>query len=125
MRSVALIQIVAALVPTVFFALIGFIPGSLVAFMYLLIAIGTLAGVRVCLAICPLMPLGAVALLGPVVLYNFYLYFSDDPLYLDSPGTVLVVVIPAVFVLLPAVVVLALLVRNWRSYVQVVRGAAA
>jgi hypothetical protein len=60
-----------------------------------------------------------------VVLYNFYLYFSDDPLYLDSPGTVLVVVIPAVFVLLPAVVVLALLVRNWRRYVQVVRGAAA
>jgi hypothetical protein len=51
----------------------------------------------------------ALVLAGPNVIYNFVLYFRDDPLYLDSPGTILVVGVKAILFVIPALCILALL----------------
>ena len=34
------------------------------------------------------LPICALILVGPMVAKNFYLYFMDDPAYLNSPGTI-------------------------------------
>ncbi len=53
-------------------------------------------------------PLLLVLLTGPSVLYNFYAFVTGDPLYRDSPATIIVVATLAFFVTLPSTLVLAL-----------------
>lgn len=52
-------------------------------------------------------PLLFVLYTTPFVLYNFYAFISGDPLYLDSPASILIVSTPALFVTLPSTLVLA------------------
>ncbi len=64
--------------------------------------------------LCWIPPLIAIALAGPNVVYNFMLYFRDDPLYLDSPGTILSVAVNAVLFVVPAICIMGLLPWAWR-----------
>jgi hypothetical protein len=59
--------------------------------------------------LCWLPPIIALALAGPNVVYNFILYFRDDPMYLDSPGTILVAALNAILFVIPALCILGLL----------------
>ncbi|MFL6575900.1 MAG: hypothetical protein ACJ8MR_04755 [Povalibacter sp.] len=66
-----------------------------------------LSGLVVCLAIA-----------APNVAYNAYLFAKDDPLYLDSPGTIIVVAVSAAVLVIPQLVSLVLLVacRAFRRF---------
>jgi hypothetical protein len=55
-------------------------------------------------------PLVCLAMAGPNVVYNTYLFAIDDPLYLDSPATILVVAVTAIFLVVPQCVSLCFLV---------------
>jgi hypothetical protein len=55
-------------------------------------------------------PLYFVVCTGPWVAYNFYEFFTDHPRYLNSPGTIFIVVINLLMLLLPAVLILILMV---------------
>jgi hypothetical protein len=59
--------------------------------------------------LCWIPPIIALALAGPNVVHNFMLYFRDDPLYQDSPGTILIASVNAVLFVIPALCILALL----------------
>jgi hypothetical protein len=61
------------------------------------------------------LPLAALALVAPRDIYNYFLFFSGDPRYLDSPGTILVVTVSTVIFVVPALAIAALLVVKWRS----------
>jgi hypothetical protein len=61
--------------------------------------------------LCWIPPIIALVLAGPNVIYNVVLYFRDDPRYLDSPGTILIVSVNAVLFVLPALCILGLLLR--------------
>lgn len=60
-------------------------------------------------------PLAALALVAPRDIYNYFLYFTDDPRYLDSPGTILVVAVSTVIFVIPALVIVVLLVATRQS----------
>jgi hypothetical protein len=51
----------------------------------------------------------------PMVAYNVYLFVKQDPLYVDSPGTILIVLVNAVLFVLPAMIVLPLAIVHRRS----------
>ena len=55
-------------------------------------------------------PVVCLAMAAPNVLYNIYLFANDDPLYLDSPGTILAVAVTATVLVVPQLISLALLV---------------
>ena len=60
----------------------------------------------------------SVAALGywsPFVAVNAYLYATGDPVYLDSPGTILVVALDAVLFVIPSAVVLSLWFLRWKK----------
>ena len=59
--------------------------------------------------LCWIPPIVALAAAGPNVIYNLVLFFRDDPLYLDSPATILLVVVDAILFVIPALGILALL----------------
>ena len=52
------------------------------------------------------LPLLAVGVTVPFVFYNLFMFFTDHPVYQDSPATILVVLIVGVVVTLPSLVVL-------------------
>jgi hypothetical protein len=51
----------------------------------------------------------------PPVILNGWMYFTDHPLYLDSPATILIVAIHAVIFALPALGLVALYAYRWRD----------
>ena len=59
-----------------------------------------------CARLLILPPLVIVGWTAPMVLYNFTAFATRDPLYLDSPATIIVVAIVALFVTVPSTVVL-------------------
>lgn len=66
------------------------------------------------LALLP--PVLSLLAVGPNVVYNFYAFLTDDPLYLDSPGTIFIVGIEAIIFIIPAIIILVLsLVYRYES----------
>ena len=61
------------------------------------------------------LPVVALAFVAPMVIYNYFLYFTDDPRYLDSPGTILTIVVLTIVFVVPAMAIVALLVAKRRS----------
>ena len=60
----------------------------------------------------------AVALLVgwlPMVVLNFWMFLTNHPLYLDSPGTILIVAVYAALFVLPSLILVALYAVQWRS----------
>ena len=56
----------------------------------------------------------------PMVFVNFRMYIDDHSLYLDSPGTILIVAINALLFVIPALMLLILYVVQWRKVVALV-----
>lgn len=61
----------------------------------------------------------------PMVVTNFRMYLEDHPLYLDSPGTILIVAINAVLFVIPALLLLLLYLFQWRKVVSLIRYSAS
>ena len=59
--------------------------------------------------LCWIPPLVSLVLAAPNVIHNAMLFLRDDPLYVDSPATILIVAVSAALFVLPAVCVLAML----------------
>jgi hypothetical protein len=53
----------------------------------------------------------------PMVVVNLRMYFEDHPVYIDSPGTILVVAIYSLLFALPALILLLLYLVQWRQVV--------
>jgi len=51
----------------------------------------------------------------PMVVLNFWMFYSEDALYLDSPGTIFIVLINSVLLVLPATILCLLYLFNWRA----------
>jgi len=82
--------------------------GFLAAYVYMIVAL--YRGKRWAWWLCWVPPLISLVLAAPNVVYNFVLFFSDDPLYLDSPGTILVVAVHAILFVIPPSAIAVLLV---------------
>jgi hypothetical protein len=59
-----------------------------------------------CARLLAMPPLLIVVFTAPMVLYNFYAFASGNPLYQDSPATIIVVAILALFITVPSACVL-------------------
>lgn len=60
-------------------------------------------------------PLLALYFAGPNIVANAIAFVADDPMYLDSPGTIMVVAFQALFRLVPATALIILLFRVRRA----------
>ena len=76
-------------------------------FLYALLFGGLLANDFVCARLLLFPPVGVVCTTGPIVGYNFYAFFFRHPLYVDSPATIIVVAILALFTTVPSLCLLA------------------
>jgi hypothetical protein len=59
--------------------------------------------------LCWIPPIVSLALAAPNVIYNVVLFVKRDPLYLDSPGTILIVAVNAILFVIPPLCVLVML----------------
>ena len=57
----------------------------------------------------------------PMVIVNFWMFFTGHPLYLDSPATIFVVAINSILFAIPAVVLVALFSAQWRQVGEALR----
>jgi hypothetical protein len=71
------------------------------------VIVGVFRGSRYFLQLSVFPPALLVALSAPTVIWNVFAFLTGHPLYLDSPGTILVVLVIAMMVTLPSTVVLA------------------
>jgi hypothetical protein len=67
---------------------------------------------RWALAVSFLVATGLLAFWLPWVVLNLHAFITDDPLYLNSPGTILVVAVNALIFCVPALLVV--LAYTWR-----------
>ena len=54
---------------------------------------------------------------------NNYMFFSNDPLYIDSPATIMVVYINAVFGILPASILIFIMLTNIINIIKLFKDA--
>jgi hypothetical protein len=87
---------------------------GLVATFYVVATFGLLAKSKYAWGFSFIPPIWALCSPGPSIVANGYAFAIDDPLYLDSPGTIMVVGLEALVVLVPAIVLLLLLLRTRR-----------
>ena len=59
-------------------------------------------------------PLLALYFAGPDIVANAIAFAMDDPMYVDSPATIFIVAIQALFCLVPAILLILLLLRARR-----------
>lgn len=57
----------------------------------------------------------------PMVVVNFWMFFTDHPLYLDSPATIFVVAVNAMLFAVPALVLVGLFSAQWRQVREALR----
>ncbi len=74
----------------------------LVWFVYAVLLCGLLFDNIWCARLLVLPPLFIVGFTAPMVLYNVFAFLSGNPLYQDSPATIIVVAILALFTTLPS-----------------------
>lgn len=58
----------------------------------------------------------------PMVILNFWMFYSEDALYVDSPATIFIVLIYTVLWVLPATILCLLYLYNWRTVWQLIGG---
>jgi len=75
--------------------------------VYSAVVAGIFRGCRRVLQLSVFPPALLVALSAPMVIWNVFAFLTGHPLYVDSPGTILVVLVVAMMVTLPSIVVLA------------------
>lgn len=75
-------------------------------FAYVALLCGLVLGNIWCARLLILPPLLVFVFTAPIVLYNFFAFVSGNPLYQDSPATIIVVAIVALLVTLPSAFVL-------------------
>ena len=73
---------------------------------YSVVVIGIFCGSRLFLRLSVIPPALLVILSAPMVIWNVFAFLTGHPLYLDSPGTILVVVVFAMMVTVPSIGVL-------------------
>ena len=72
-----------------------------------------------CARLLAIPPLLVFLFSAPAVLYNFFAFMLGHPLYQDSPATIIIVAISALFITMPSGV---LLVAYWRDRKQIFGG---
>ena len=60
----------------------------------------------------------------PMVLLNFYMFLTDHALYRDSPATIIVVANYALVFAIPALIIVAMYIIQWRALVSVAANRA-
>ncbi len=75
-------------------------------FAYVVLLCGLMQGEMWCARLLILPPLLVVVFTAPMILYNFFAFVSGNPLYQDSPATIIVVAIVALLVTMPSAFVL-------------------
>jgi hypothetical protein len=60
----------------------------------------------------------------PPVLLNGWMFLRQDPLYLDSPGTILVVALSAMVIAFPALILVGSYAYRWRALRALIRSSA-
>jgi hypothetical protein len=58
----------------------------------------------------------------PMVLVNFYMFFTGAELYLDSPATILVVIPLALLFALPSLLLFCWFCIKYKKYVEILKG---
>ncbi len=97
----------------IFLALWGLPAGSaypfywLLWFAYTVLFVGLLCGNLWCARLLLFPPVLLVCITSPIVSYNLYAFITRHPLYLDSPATILIVVIFAGVITVPSLCLLA------------------
>ncbi len=80
--------------------------------VYFLLIAGVFRENPWCVRISLIPPLVGFLVTMPLVVYNFYAFSINDPMYQDSPATIFVVAIMAIFITIPSGLVIA---AYWRS----------
>ena len=80
--------------------------------IYIVLIVGVFKSNLWCVRVSLIPPLLAFLVSAPMVLYNAYAFLTRHPLYQDSPATILVVAVIAVFVTIPTFFVLAAYWKN-------------
>ncbi len=93
---------------------ISVVTTALVATFYVVATFGLLAKSKYAWAYSFVPPVMALYSAGPDIVANVYAFAVDDPLYVDSPLTIMVVGLEALIVMVPAIVLLLLLLRARR-----------
>lgn len=91
---------------------IGFFIYWALLVLYVGLVVGVFKNVLWCIRLSLLPPLLAFLVSAPMVLFNAYAFLVGHSLYQDSPATILVVAIIAVFVTIPAFFVV---VAYWKN----------
>jgi hypothetical protein len=76
--------------------------------VYSAVVVGVFRRSRRFLQLSVFPPALLVALSAPMVIWNVFAFLTGHPLYLDFPGTIVVVFVIAIMVTLPSTVVLAI-----------------
>ena len=84
--------------------------------MYVALLVGADRKVKWCLRLSVLPPLLIFLATAPSVLYNAWAFLARHPLYQDSPATIFVVGVMALFLTIPSLIVLA---AYWRHRKQI------
>ncbi len=74
--------------------------------VYSVFVVGILRGSRRFLQLSVFLPALLVAITAPMVILDIFAFLTGHPLYLDSPGTIFVVLVIAIMVTLPSIVLL-------------------
>jgi len=56
-------------------------------------------------------PLAVLGFMGPRILANLIAFVVDDPIYVDSPGTIMIVAVMTLIWLVPAIALILALLR--------------
>lgn len=94
----------------------------LAALSYAAVAYAAVEEKRWAFAICFLVAVGLLVFWLPWVVLNFHAFVTDDPLYQDSPGTILVVAINALVFCLPALMLVVAYSLRFGLLLRYIRG---
>ncbi len=84
------------------------LPFLLLTVVYLSACIRAWGSSRIAWVIALVVPVVICARWLPMVAINLFAFVRDDPLYLDSPGTIFIVAIYALLLVIPSLVLLVL-----------------
>ena len=94
----------------------------LAAFSYAAVAFAAVEEKRWAFVICFLVAVGLLVFWLPWVVLNFHAFVTDDPLYQDSPGTILVVAVNALIFCLPALMLVVAYILRFGLLLRYIRG---
>lgn len=93
------------------------------AVLYVCVSIAAIRLMRWCLLTVILVAVLLTIRWLPMVLMNFWMFFTDHPLYIDSPATILIVGMNALLFAFPGLLLFSLYVVQWRSMLLIFQGS--